>query len=143
MNLDWLNILVTAFIGLTGALGGGGILYWGATRRLKAAEAQKSNTDAKSAEVDLADKILEKYEKTVLSHMESGEAVRKQEFESLAARFDKRFDVIEAEDRKQNEIIRDIAEYLNGGFKQFEIAKRRREARQAKKAKLQVEAQAK
>lgn len=130
--MDWFNAIVAAFIGLAGALGGGGIIYWGATRKLKAAEANKGTTEARLAEADLAEQILEKFEKSVLSRMESGDAVRKQEFEILTAKIDKRFDVIEEEDRKQNETIRDIAEYLNGGFKKFEASKRRREAKKAK-----------
>lgn len=131
--MDWINVIVTAFIGLAGAIGGGGIIYWGATRKMKNAEANKSTTDARMAEADLAEQILEKYEKGILARMESGDAVRKQEFQELTARFDRRFDIIENEDKKQNEIIRDIAEYLNGGFQKFEASKRRRAAREEKK----------
>ena len=139
MSIDCIDTLVTAGIGLIGALSGGGLIFWRVTKKTKMAEAQKSTTEARLAEADLADQILKKFESSVLSRMESGEAVRKQEFEVLTAKIDKRFDVIEEEDRKQNDTIRDIAEYLNGGFQKFEASKRRREAKQAKKAKAQAQ----
>ncbi len=138
--MEWLNAIVAAIVGLVGAFGGGSIIYWRATRKAKEAEAHKSTTDARLAEADFAEKILEKYEKGILARMDSGEAVRKQEFEDMDKKIDKRFDNIESrlamvveEDRKQNDVLNsqnavlnDIVEYLNGGFQQFEETKKRK-----------------
>lgn len=131
--MDWLNIIVTAIIGLAGALGGGGIIYWRANRQLKNAEAAKGTTEARQAEADFAGQILERYEKSILARMDSGDAVRSKEFKELTTKIDKRFDVIEAEDRKQNEILCDVVEYLNGGFQKFEENKRKAVAKRTKR----------
>jgi len=120
--MDW-NLIIDAAIGLLGAIGGGGVIYWRANRQLKNAEASKGTTEARLAEADLAEQILEKFEKSVLSRMDSGEAVRKQEFKELKDEIRKRFDIIEAEDRRQNETLRDVVEFLNGDFATFEAKK--------------------
>ena len=121
--MEWLNAIVAAIVGLIGALGGGSVIYWRATRKSKEADAHKSTTEARLAEADFAEKILQKYEQGILARMDSGDAVRKQEFQELERKIDHRFDIIEAEDRKQNETMRDIVEYLNGGFQEFEREK--------------------
>ena len=76
--------------------------------------------DARLAEADFSEKILEKFQKIVLDRMDSGDAVRQKEFKELTEKVDKRFDVIEAEDRRQNDLLKDVVEYLNGGFQTFE-----------------------
>lgn len=138
--MEWLNAIVAGIMGIVGAFGGGSIIYWRATRKAKEAEAHKSTTDARTAEADFAQMILEKYEKGILNRMDSGDAVRKQEFEDINKKIDKRFDNIESrlvmvieEDRKQNAalnsqnaVLNDIVEYLNGGFQQFEETKKRK-----------------
>lgn len=125
--MEWLNVIVGAISTIIGLIGGGvGIYYWKESKELKKAEARKGSTEARLAEADLAEKILEKYEKGILARMDTGDAVRKQEFEELTTKLDHRFDIIEEEDRKQNETLRDVIEYLNGGFKQFEESKRKK-----------------
>ena len=121
--MDWFSVIFNFALGLIGALGGGSLIYWKATKKIKDAEASKSKTDARLAEADFAEKILEKYEKGILARMDSGDAVRQQEFKDLTQKIDKRFDVIEEADRKQTETLQDVVEYLNGGFQQFEEQK--------------------
>lgn len=123
MEWEWLNILLTFVLGLIGALGGGSIIYWKATRKSAEADAQKNTVEARSAEVDLTEKIMEKFQRIVLDRMDSGDAVRQQEFKELTQKIDKRFDVIEEADRKQTETLQDVVEYLNGGFQLFEQQK--------------------
>ena len=132
--MEWLNAIVAAVVGLIGALGGGSIIYVKATRKIKEAEARKSTTDARLAEADFAQQILEKYEKGILDRMDSGDAVRSQEFRALEEKIDKRFDIIEEEDKKQNETLRDVVEYLNGGFQQFEEQKHSKTTKKRNKA---------
>jgi hypothetical protein len=125
--MDWIeivNLIVGIFGTVIGIIGGSvGIIYWRENKAIKSAEAQKSTTDARMAEADLAEKILEKYEKGILARMDSGEAVRQREFSDLTHRIDQRFDSMEAENNKQNGLLADIVEFLNGDFQQFEANK--------------------
>lgn len=125
--MDWIeivNLIVGIFGTVVGIIGGSvGIIYWRENKAIKSAEAQKSTTDARMAEADLAEKILEKYEKGILARMDSGEAVRQREFSDLTQRIDQRFDSMEAENGKQNGLLADIVEFLNGDFQQFEANK--------------------
>lgn len=138
--MNWIELLkdIAEIIGpLLGIIGGSvGFIYWRENKALKAAEAEKgkaeagkATTDARLAEADLAEKILEKYEKSVLARMDSGEAVRKQEFSELSANIGRRFDGIEQENSKQNGLLADIVEFLNGDFQQFEANKQKRAAK--------------
>lgn len=125
--MNWIeivNLIVGIFGTVVGIVGGSvGIIYWRENKAIKSAEAQKSTTDARMAEADLAEKILEKYEKGILARMDSGEAVRQREFSDLTQRIDQRFDSMEAENSKQNSLLADIVEFLNGDFQQFEANK--------------------
>lgn len=133
--MEWLRVVIDCAVALIGAVGGGiGLFFWKEHREIKKAEAHKSTTEARMEEVNLVEQILHKFETSVLSRMDTGEAVRKQEFHDLQVQIDKRFDVIEAEDKKQNEILRDVVEYLNGGFKQFEEQKKKKQAKSKKPA---------
>lgn len=118
--MEWVNVIITAIVALAGAFGGGSLIYWRATRKAKSAEADKTTTDARLAEADLAEKILQKYEQGILARMDSGDAVRKKEFELLTAKIDGRFDGIEKENSRQNILLSDVVEYLNGDFQKFE-----------------------
>lgn len=118
--MEWVNVIITAIVALAGAFGGGSLIYWRATKKSKTAEADKTTTEARLAEADLAEKILQKYEQGILARMDSGDAVRKREFELLAAKIDGRFDGIEKENSRQNVLLSDIVEYLNGDFQKFE-----------------------
>ena len=125
--MNWIeivNMIVGIFGTVIGIIGGSvGIIYWRENKAIKSAEAQKSTTDARMAEADLAEKILEKYEKGILARMDSGEAVRQKEFSDLTQRIDQRFDSMEAENKQQNGLLADIVEFLNGDFQQFEANK--------------------
>lgn len=124
--MDWLNTIVTALVALIGAFGGGSIIYWRATRKTKDAEANKSTTEARLAEADFAEKILQKYEQGILARMDSGDAIRSKEFKELTTKIEKRFDAMEAENKSQNSLLADIVEFLNGDFQQFEKNKKRK-----------------
>lgn len=121
--MEWVNVIITAIVALAGAFGGGSLIYWRATKKSKTAEADKTTTDARLAEADLAEKILQKYEQGILARMDSGDAVRKKEFELLTAKIDNRFDGIEKENSRQNILLSDVVEYLNGDFQKFENSK--------------------
>lgn len=125
--MEWVNIIITAIVALAGAFGGGSLIYWRATKKSKTAEADKTTTEARLAEADLAEKILQKYEQGILARMDSGDAVRKREFELLAAKIDGRFDGIEKENSRQNILLSDIVEYLNGDFQKFENSRHKNE----------------
>ena len=125
--MDWIeivNLIVGIFGTVVGIVGGSvGIIYWRENKAIKSAEAQKSTTDARLAEADLAEKILQKYEQGILARMDSGEAVRQKEFQELTERIDSRFDSMESENSKQNSLLADIVEFLNGDFQRFEANK--------------------
>lgn len=118
--MEWVNIIITAIVALAGAFGGGSLIYWRATKKSKTAEADKTTTEARLAEADFAEKILQKYEQGILARMDSGDAVRKKEFERLMAKIEERFDKIGNENKRQNGLLSDIVEYLNGDFQKFE-----------------------
>ena len=125
--MEWVNIIITAIVALAGAFGGGSLIYWRATKKSKTAEADKTTTEARLAEADFAEKILQKYEQGILARMDSGDAVRKKEFELLTAKIDGRFDGIEKENSRQNILLSDIVEYLNGDFQKFESIRHKNE----------------
>lgn len=104
--------------------GATGIYYWRAYKKEKEANAQAAAIDAKQKEADLAESILEKYEKAILARMDSGETVRKKEFQELEGKIDRRFDEVNNENSKQNGLLRDIVEFLNGDFQEFEKKKK-------------------
>lgn len=125
-------------IAIIGVVGGtAGVYYWKAYKKEKDANAQAASIEAKQKEADLADSILEKYEKAILARMESGEMVRKQEFDQLRTDLGGQLTNIQVENRKQNEtistqndriaeqseLLQDIKDYLNGGFAAFEANK--------------------
>lgn len=118
--MEWVNVIITAIVSLAGAFGGGSLIYWRATKKSKTAEADKSTTEARLAEADFAEKILQKYEQGILARMDSGDAVREKEFERLTVKIDKRFDAMDKENSRQNGLLADIVEYLNGDFQKFE-----------------------
>ena len=125
-------------IGVIGVIGGtAGVYYWKAYKKEKEANAQSAAIEAKQKEADFAESILEKYEKSILARMDSGESVRRKEFDQLRTDLGGQLTNIQAENRKQNEtiaaqndrigeqndLLQDIKEYLNGGFAAFEANK--------------------
>lgn len=126
--MEWVELIVKDLLPtIIGIIGGTfGVIYWRENKALKAAEADKSKTEARKAEADLAESILEKYEKAILDRMDIGETVRKQEFSDLEGKIDSRFDEVNKENSKQNGLISDIVEYLNGDFQEFERKKHKK-----------------
>ena len=128
-------------ITIIGVIGGtAGIYYWKAYKKEKEANAQSAAIEAKQKEADFAESILEKYEKSILARMDSGEMVRKKEFDQLRTDLGGQLSNIQTENRKQNEIIaeqndllQDMKEYLNGGFAEFELRKHSKQTKTKKK----------
>jgi hypothetical protein len=106
--------LISLITGITGLLsvvfGTGFLLNYKAKKRLESANAEKAQTDANSDKVDLTDKILEKYQKSILDSM-GGHDARHDE-----------------QDRQMDKIqhsLAEISEYLNGGFASFQNKRRK------------------
>ena len=131
MNWELLVEIGNFAVGIIGVIGGtAGIIFWRAARKEKEAAAKEKEANAQTAkieamgkEADFAETMLQKFEKAILARMDSGEAVRQREFSDLTQRIDQRFDTMEAENTKQNSLLGDIVEYLNGDFQRFEAAK--------------------
>lgn len=136
---------IITFLGVIG--GTAGIYYWKAYKKEKEANAQSAAIEAKQKEADFAESVLEKYEKSILARMDSGEMVRKQEFDQLRTDLGGQLTNIQDENRKQNEtiaaqneriadqndLLQDIKDYLNGGFAEYE--KRKHPAKTRRSAK--------
>ena len=136
---------IITFLGVIG--GTAGIYYWKAYKKEKEANAQSAAIEAKQKEADFAESILEKYEKSILARMDSGESVRRKEFDQLRTDLGGQLTNIQAENRKQNEtiaaqndriaeqseLLQDIKDYLNGGFAEYE--KRKHPAKTRRSAK--------
>lgn len=141
MNWDLVLQIGNFAIGVIGVIGGTvGILFWRSAKKEKEANAHAATIDAKQKEADLAESILEKYEKSILARMDSGETVRKQEFEQLRTDLGSQLSDIQVENRQQNDtiaqqndLLQDIKEYLNGGFAEFELRKHSKQTKTKKK----------
>jgi len=141
--MNWELVLRIGEFAITiiGVIGGtAGIYYWKAYKKEKEANAQSAAIEAKQKEADFAESILEKYEKSILARMDSGEMVRKKEFDQLRTDLGGQLSNIQTENRKQNEIIaeqndllQDMKEYLNGGFAEFELRKHSKQTKTKKK----------
>ena len=137
MNWDLFFEIGNFAIGVVGVIGGiGGIIFWRAARKEKEAAAKEKEANAQTAkieamgkEADFAETMLQKFEKAILARMDSGEAVRKQEFTALEQKIDRKFEEVKAENSKQNGLLADIVEYLNGGFQEFENNKHPKKGR--------------
>lgn len=131
MNWDLFFEIGNFAIGVVGVIGGTvGILFWRSAKKEKEANAQTAKIEAMGKEADFAETMLQKFEKVILARMDSGEAVRKQEFDQLRTDIGSQLSDIQVENRAQNEtigtmseLLTDIKEYLNGGFAAFEAQK--------------------
>lgn len=148
MNWELVLRIGEFIIAVIGVIGGtAGVYYWKAYKKEKEANAQSAAIEAKQKEADFADSILEKYEKSILARMDSGESVRRKEFDQLRTDLGGQLSNIQNENRKQNEtiatqndriseqndLLQDIKEYLNGGFAEFELRKHSKQTKTKKK----------
>lgn len=148
MNWELVLQIGNFAIGVIGIIGGTvGVLFWRSAKKEKEANAQSAAIEAKQKEADFADSILEKYEKSILARMDSGESVRRKEFDQLRTDLGGQLSNIQNENRKQNEtiatqndriseqndLLQDIKEYLNGGFAEFELRKHSKQTKTKKK----------
>lgn len=126
--IDYILKIGEFVLAVIGVIGGGvGIYYWRAYKKEKEANAQAATMDARQKEADLADSILEKYEKAILRRMDEGAAVTAKEFQELKTDVRDGLQDVREENRSQNEqiktiseLLQDMKEYLNGGFAEFE-----------------------
>ena len=124
--MEWWEILIAI-------IGSGGVGALIATianviqnRRKSVSEQKGSQIEHTKDTVNLVDELLQKQLKWMSERMDSGDAVRQKEFSELRDGINKRFDGIEAENGKQNDLLKDIVEFLNGDFQQFEQDKQKR-----------------
>lgn len=108
---------VLAVIGVIG--GGVGIYYWKAYKKEKEANAQSASIEAKKKEVDLVDDILHRFENFVREQMQRGEAVNKKELDRVEQNLGQQITEVQVENRKQNEALQNIVEFLDGPYAQF------------------------
>ena len=101
--------------------------------RRKSKTEQKGSAIEQSKEtIELVDGLLKKQLQWMAERMDSNDNVRKQEFDQLRTDLGGQLTDLQVENRRQNESIEgmsellgDIKEYLNGGFKKFEAAKQK------------------
>ena len=114
-------------------LGAGGIGGLIATIANVIQASRKSKSDEKGSKIEqsqetltLIDALYQKQIQWMSERMDSNDSVRKQEFSDLRSSIDKRFDTIEKDNNQQNDLLRDIVEFLNGDFQEFERKKKGR-----------------
>lgn len=136
--MTWYEILL-AFIG-SGGIGAliATIANVIQNRRKSVSEQKGSAIEQTKETVNLVDELLQKQLKWMSDRMDSGDAVRRAEMNTLSTKIEKRLDTIEAENRKQNETLRDVVEYLNGGFQKFEENKRKAVAKRRNRVAVQA-----
>ena len=95
-------------------------------RRKSVTEQKGSAIEQGKETLSLIDELYQKQIKWMSERMDSNDSVRKQEFSELRSSIDRRFDTIENENTKQNSLLADIVEFLNGDFQEFERKKKGR-----------------
>lgn len=114
-------------------LGAGGIGGLIATIANVIQARRKSKSDEKGSKIEqsqetltLIDALYQKQIQWMSERLDSNDSVRKQEFSDLRSSIDRRFDTIEKDNNQQNDLLRDIVEFLNGDFQEFERKKKGR-----------------
>lgn len=95
-------------------------------RRKSVTEQKGSAIEQGKETLSLIDELYQKQIKWMSERMDSNDNVRKQEFSDLRSSIDRRFDTIEKDNTQQNDLLRDIVEFLNGDFQEFERKKKGR-----------------
>lgn len=124
--MTWYELLIA----LIGAGGIGGLIATIAgviqNRRKSVTEQKGSAIEQGKETLSLIDELYQKQIKWMSERMDSNDSVRKQEFSDLRSSIDRRFDTIEKDNNQQNDLLRDIVEFLNGDFQEFERKKKGR-----------------
>lgn len=131
--MTWYELLIA----LIGAGGIGGLIATIAgviqNRRKSVTEQHGSAIEQGKETLSLIDELYQKQIKWMSERMDSNDSVRKQEFADMNTSINKRFDKLENENVKQNDhiseqndLLRDIVEFLNGDFQEFERKKKGR-----------------
>lgn len=129
--MTWYELLIA----LIGAGGIGGLIATIAgviqNRRKSVTEQKGSAIEQGKETLGLIDELYQKQIKWMSERMDSNDSVRKQEFADMNTSINKRFDKLENENVKQNDriseqndLLRDIVEFLNGDFQEFERKKK-------------------
>lgn len=125
MSFSW-----DLLIALIGAGGIGGLIATIAgviqNRRKSVTEQKGSAIEQGKETLSLIDELYQKQIKWMSERLDSNDSVRKQEFSDLRSSIDRRFDTIEKDNNQQNDLLRDIVEFLNGDFQEFERKKKGR-----------------
>lgn len=124
--MTWYEFLLA----LIGAGGIGGLIATIANviqaRRKSVSEQRGSAIEQTKDTVNLVDELLKKQLNWMSDRMDQGEAVRKKEFEELRTDIGNKMLDIQTENSKQNGLLSDIVEYLNGDFQEFERKKHKK-----------------
>lgn len=124
--MTWYELLIA----LIGAGGIGGLIATIAgviqNRRKSVTEQKGSAIEQGKETLNLIDELFKKQITWMSERMDSNDSVRKQEFSDLRSSIDRRFDTIEKDNNQQNDLLRDIVEFLNGDFQEFERKKKGR-----------------
>lgn len=124
--MTWYELLIA----LIGAGGIGGLIATIAgviqNRRKSVTEQKGSAIEQGKETLNLIDELFKKQITWMSERMDSNDSVRKQEFRDLRSSIDRRFDTIEKDNNQQNDLLRDIVEFLNGDFQEFERKKKGR-----------------
>lgn len=124
--MTWYELLIA----LIGAGGIGGLIATIAgviqNRRKSVSEQKGSAIEQGKETLSLIDELYQKQIKWMSERLDSNDSVRKQEFSDLRSSIDRRFDTIEKDNNQQNDLLRDIVEFLNGDFQEFERKKKGR-----------------
>ena len=132
MNFSW-----DLLIALIGAGGIGGLIATIAgvirDRRKSVSEQKGSAIEQGKETLSLIDELYQKQIKWMSERMDSNDSVRKQEFDQLRTDIGGQLTNIQVENRQQNDriseqndLLRDIVEFLNGDFQEFERKKKGR-----------------
>ena len=122
--MTWYELLIA----LIGAGGIGGLIATIAgviqNRRKSVTEQKGSAIEQGKETLSLIDELFKKQITWMSERLDSNDSVRKQEFSDLRSSIDRRFDTIEKDNNQQNDLLRDIVEFLNGDFQEFERKKK-------------------
>lgn len=82
--MDWISVLISGAVGLVGALGGGGLLFWRQNKNIKHQEAKQAEHETQHAYVEEWKELYQKKEERVNILEEKLDKVRHERNEAVA-----------------------------------------------------------
>ena len=112
--MEWTEIILAVLSGTT--VGGvyEAVKYRREMKQMRRAEAKNADTDAQDRQMDLAEKYLEK----VLALTEKGNDNQDKMLERLD-KLSEQTALLSEQNDKQDALLRDVVDYLNGDFQQY------------------------